>query len=264
MDWLTSLPVGILVVASLAFTVAIAYAARLGVRRLVPANEYDHVPHIAAPLMPALGGLFGILMALTLASEAGYLKSAQDAVTGEATAASRLAWAATSPEVDTDAIQVAMVEYLSSTRAGEWHGDAAAEGDPRVAVALASLERAVRTEAARSELGSPASTELLAALDDLTTSRRDRVAAASRQLPLLYVLTLVVSGAALIVNAGALGFRSSRRTSLLLLGLAAVVGLSIALLFALSAPWRGGLTVSGASVDSVIRDIQSGFFESTI
>jgi hypothetical protein len=261
-DRLTSLPVGVLVVVSLAVTVSIAFGARLGVRGLVPADEYDRVPQIAAPLMPALGGLFGILMALTLASEAGYLKIAQDEVTGEAAAAARLAWASTSPGVDSEVMQGAMEEYLASTRAAEWHGDAAAGGDPGVAVALASLERVVRAEAARSDIGSPSATELLASLDALTTSRRERVAAASRQLPLLYVLTLVTSGVALIANAGALGLRSSLRTSLLLVGLAAVVGLSIALMFALSAPWRGGLLVNGEPIDSVIRDIRSGFFRS--
>jgi len=261
-DRLTSLPVGVLVVVSLAITVSIAVGARLGVRRLVPADEYDSVQHVAAPLMPALGGLFGILMALTLASEASYLKTAQDEVSAEAAAASRLAWASTSPGVDTEAIHGAMDEYLVATRTNEWHGDAAAGGDAAVAAALASLEQVVRAQAARTEIGSPAGTELLASLDALTTSRRERVAAAARQLPMLYVLTLVTSGVALIANAGALGLRNRLRTSLLVLGLASVVGLSIALLFALSAPWRGGLLVSGEPIDSVIHDIRSSFFRS--
>jgi hypothetical protein len=262
-DSLTSLPVGVLVVASLLITMSIALGSRFGVRALVPAAEYDHVQHIAAPLMPALGGLFGILMALTLASEAGYLKAAQDEVSAEAAAASRLAWASTSPGVDSDAIQAAMDEYLMATRSSEWNGDDAAKGDPGVAISLASLERVVRAEAAGSDIGSPAGTELLASLDALTTSRRERIAAASRQLPLLYVLTLVTSGVALIANAGALGLRNSVRTSLLVLGLASVVGLSIALLFTLSAPWRGGLLVSGEPIDSIIRDVQSKFFSSS-
>jgi hypothetical protein len=77
------------------------------------------------------------------------------------------------------------------------------------------------------------------------------------------VVTLVTSGVALIANAGALGLRNSVRSSLLVLGLASVVGLSIALLFALSAPWRGGLLVSGEPIDSIIRDLQSKFFSSS-
>jgi len=52
---------------------------------------------------------------------------------------------------------------------------------------------------------------LLAALDALTSDRRDRLAAASHQLPVLYVVVLVLTGAALIVNAAALTLRSGWR-----------------------------------------------------
>ena len=64
--------------------------------------------------MPALGAAFGVLIGLTLASEAGYLKSAQDIVADEAAAASRLAWAATSPGVRSEPIHVALSEYLQA------------------------------------------------------------------------------------------------------------------------------------------------------
>ncbi len=126
--------------------------------------------------------------------------------------------------------------------------------------AISTLERVVRTQAAQSEIGTPASTELLTSLDALTSGRRARTAAASRQIPALYVLTLVASGVALIANAGALAFRTSLRTLLPVMGLAVVVGLSVALLFALSAPWRGPLIVSGQPLDAVTRDLQNGLF----
>jgi hypothetical protein len=74
------------------------------------------------------------------------------------------------------------------------------------------------------------------------------------------VLTLVASGVALIVNAGALTFRSSLRTSLLVVGLAVVVAFSLALLFALSAPWAGPIVVSGRPIDTIVRDLNAGFF----
>jgi hypothetical protein len=260
MDWLTSRPAWLLVVACLALALLIAFGARLAVRALVPADEYDHVQDVASPLMPALGAAFGVLIALTLAGEASYLKSARDIVADEASAASRLAWAATSPGVQSEPIHTALGEYLEATRAGEWRGAGAANGDADVARAIATLEQIVRAEAARTELGTPASTELLVSLDAVTGSRRQRVAAASRQIPVLYVVTLVAGGVALIANAGALAFRSSVRTSLLVAGLAAVVGLSLALLFALGAPWRGPLIVSGRPIDAVVHDLQTGVF----
>ena len=260
MDWLTSLPIGLLVVGCLLFALVIAFGARLVVRALVPAGDEDRVPAVASPLMPALGAAFGVLIGLTLAAEAGSLKSAQDIVATEAAAASRLAWAATSPEVRSGPIHAALGDYLEATLATEWRGARAADGDPSVAAAITTLERVVRAEAARAELGTPASTELLVSLDAVTGSRRQRLAAASRHVPVLYVVTLVVGGVALIANAGALAFRSSVRTALLVVGLAVVVGLSMALLFAISAPWRGSLITSGRPIDAVLHDLQAGWF----
>jgi len=258
--WLTSLPVAVLVAGWLALALLVALGARLAVRALVPAGEHDQVTSVAGPLMPALGAAFGVLIALTLVGEAGYLKAAQDVVADEAAGASRLAWAATSPGVGTTPIHDALADYLRTTRADEWRGGRAADGDPAVAEALAALEQAVRTEAARPALGTPASTELLASLDAVTSGRRRRLASASRQVPALLVVTLVVGGAALVANAGALAFRNSLRASLLVGGLAAVVGLSLALLFSLSAPWRGSLVVSGQPLDAVAHDLDTGYF----
>jgi len=261
MTWLASLPFGVMVVGWLALGLAVAAVSRIAIRALIPATERDQIQSIAAPLMPALGATFAVLMALTLASEANYLRSAQDIVSAETAAASRLAWGSTSPGVDTAPIQSALTKYLRATRAHEWRGSGRSLGaDPATARALATLERSVRVEAARPGLGTPTSTELLAALDSVTMARRQRLAAASQTLPMLYVITLVVSGAALIVNAGALTFRSSVRTSLLIAGLAAVVGLSLALLCALSAPWDGPLIVSGRPIDAIVRDLHTGFF----
>ena len=122
----------------------------------MPADEYDHVPHIAAPLMPALGGLFGILMALTLASEAGYLKSAQD--DGHRRGGRRVALGVGSDQ-SRRSTPMRSTWRWSSTSARHAPTNGTATPPPKairgVAVALASLERAVRTEAARSEIGSP-------------------------------------------------------------------------------------------------------------
>jgi hypothetical protein len=259
-NWLTSLPAGVLVVGWVAVAVATALAGRSVARRVVPAAEHDHVQGIAAPLMPALGASFAVMIAITLSSEAGYLREAQNVVSAEAAAASRLAWAASSPNVVAEGIHAALGDYLESTTAQEWRGDRAAQGTAMVRSAVQLLEQEVRNEAVRTELGTPTSTDLIVSLDALTSGRRVRLAAATRQIPALYVVTLVAAGLALVANAGALAVRVSRRTTALLVGLAAVVGLSLALLFALAAPWRGPLVVDGAPLDAVLDDLRSGFF----
>lgn len=261
MVWLTSQSIAALVVGCLAASALIAVGSRFAVSALVPSSQYEESHAIAAPLMPALGASFAILTALTLASEAGYLSSAQTIVSNEAADASRLAWASTTPGVQGTAIKSALGRYLVATRRQEWHGSSAADGDdPATVAALATLERAVRAEVVKPQLGTPTSTELLASLDTLTADRRARLAAASREPPGLYVITLVVSVIALIANASALTIRRSWRGAFLITGLVVVVGLSMALLFALGTPWRGPIVVSGRPLDAVARDLANGYF----
>ena len=149
---------------------------------------------------------------------------------------------------------------VTGTRASEWDGDDAATGSARVTATLATLEREVRAEASREDLSTPQATELRASLDSLTSARRSRLAAASRHIPVVYVVTLIAAGIALTANAGALGVRSSLRTSSLVLGLAIVVGLGFALMFSLTEPWRGALIVSTQPIDSIVDGLRAGAF----
>ena len=44
-------------------------------------------------------------------------------------------------------------------------------------------------------------------------------------------------------------------------GFVAVIRLSVALLFPLSTPWCGSITVSGQPIDAVVRDLHTGYFQ---
>jgi hypothetical protein len=260
MIWLTSLPVAVLIIGGMAAALLFAAGARLALRALIPAAQRDSAYAVAAPLT-ALGALFALTIAFTVATEAGWLASAEGIVSNEAADASRLAWAATSPGVTPAPVQSALLGYLQATRAHEWHGNPAADGDdPATSHALAKLENVVRAQAARPGLQTSASSELLASLDALTSDRRDRLAAASRELPVLYVAVLVVAGAGLIINAMVLTLRSGWRAGLPVGVLVVVIGLSVALLFALGTPWRGSITVSGQPIDAVAQDLHTGYF----
>jgi hypothetical protein len=245
----------------LAIALLVAVGSVLGARAFLPPADRESAHNVAAALMTAFAAVFAIFTALTLSNEAGYLTSAQGVVSNEAADASRLAWAATSPDVNSTSVHVALVDYLHAARTYEWRGASAANGaDPATATALANLERAVRAQAANPALGAPASDELRSSLDALTSDRRARLAAGSRELPGLYVITVVVTGVALIANASVLTTRSSLRAAVLVGSLAAVAGLSMALLFALGTPWRGPIAVGGQPIDSVIHDLRTGYF----
>jgi hypothetical protein len=262
MDWVTSLPAAALIIGGVGAALLCAIGARLALRALIPATQRDSVYTIADPLMTAFAGLFALMIALTLASEAGLLTSAQGIVSNEAADSARLAWAATSPGVNPAPIQSALLDYLRATRAYEWQGNQAADGDdPATSYALADLERVVRAQAGRPGVTTPISSELLTSLDAITNDRRDRLAAASHELPAFYVIVLVVAGAAVILNATVLTLRSGWRLAFPVAALAVVIGLSLALLFALGTPWRGPITVSGQPIDAVVHDLNTGYFQ---
>lgn len=261
MVWLTSQSLAVLVGGCLAIALLFAVGSRLAINAFLPESERESAYGVATPLMSPLGAAFAILAALTLANEAGFLSSAQQIVSNEAADASRLAWASTMPGVRQGPIQATLRSYLLASRANEWHGANAAEGeDPPTIRAVSHLERVVRAGAAQPGIGTPASTELLTALDSLTNDRRARLAAASREPPGFYVLTLAVSGLALIAGAAAVTIKARRRAAVLIGGLTAVVGLSLALILALANPWRGATFVSGHPVDTVIHDLGTGYF----
>ncbi len=187
---------------------------------MVFGHERNEVRMLANPMMPAPGASFAVLTAITLSSEAGYLKSAQDGVSQEAAAASMLAWAATNPNVDPVPIHASLERYLVATRTNERSGEAAVHGDdPATADALADLEHTVRTAAAASaSIGTPASGELLCRSVDQTSTGSTRSArrrCSCAYLPTLYLVTLIVSGLALVANAGAIVSAVSRRAALL-------------------------------------------------
>jgi hypothetical protein len=246
----------------LGVTLALCGGAAVGFRVLLRRHlggDLSGAQPVAAPLMPALGAVFALLAATTIGAEMALYRSAGDDVSAEAAAASRLAWAATSPGVDTEAVQGDLVAYLEATRQAEWReGDA--DGSPSAMAALADLERTVRSEAAGKDLGSAQAGELLTSVDSLTSLRRQRLAHASNGLPDGYLLVVFVSGLALVVNSAALALAHRSRVALLTGGLVAVVALALALLIAISSPFAGGFVVGGGPIDAVVTDVQAGGF----
>jgi hypothetical protein len=261
MVWLTSRPVWVLVVGCVLIALGVGFGSRLLVLRIHSPEQRDEAHAIAAALMTAFAAAFVLLTALTLANEVASLSSAQNIVSAEAADASSLAWASTNPGVSSTPIQAALRNYLLATRTNEWHGSAAANGDDAATDnALAALERTVRRQAARPTVEIPTSNELLTNLDALTSQRRLRLAAAARSLPDFYVVLVVVTGLALIVNTSVVGARGDWRAALVTTSLTLVIGLSVALLLALATPWRGPIDVSGQPIDAVIRDLSTGYF----
>ena len=259
MSVLESMPSWVVVVISAVACGTLAVGFRLIMVRSL-GEDRSSAAAVAGPLMPALGAVFALLAATTLGAEAAQFRAAGDDVSAESAAASRLAWASTSPGLDSTAIQRALVTYLASTRAHEWEGGQS-DGDPRTMRHLDELERTVRAEAAGTTVPSAQAGELLTSLDSLTSLRRQRLAHATSHLPDLYLLVVLMSGLALVANSAALAVTHRPRVALLTAGLVCVVALAMALLVAISAPFEGGFIVDGHPIDAVRADLSTGAFQ---
>jgi hypothetical protein len=261
MVWLTSQSVWVLVLGCLALALLISWISRHLAFRFMPSDDRAEAHAIAAALTTAFAAAFVLLTALTLANEVTSLSNAQNIVSTEAADAAVLAWSSTNPGVETQQVQDVLRDYLVATRTYEWHGTAAANGDdPQTDSAIAVMEGVVRTQAAQPGISTPTSTELLTTMDGLTSQRRLRLAAAGHSIPDFYAVLVVVTGLALIVNTSIVSTRGGWRAALVTTSLVVVIALSVALLFALATPWRGAIEVSGHPIDSVIKDLNTGYF----
>ena len=200
--------------------------------------------------MPALGAVFALLTATSLAAEAGQYRSAEDNVSAEAAAASRMAWASTSPGIDSrdHPGRPRRVPHLHP--GPEWKGGDR-DGDPKTMRALGELERTVRVRGGgqdgRQRPGRRAARlarQPHVAAPPAPGHRRQR---AARALP--------DRGADVGPGArGQLGrarHHPPARLAALTAGLVVVVALALALLVAISAPFRGGFIVEGGPIDAV-------------
>ena len=254
LEWWVLFPLLLFIVATIAF------AAHIVIRRFLGHHASRSVSH-AAPLMPTLGALFAFLSAFVIATEWTAQSSADSTVAHIASASARLAWASTAPGADSFQIQSALSTDLSYTVTTGWKqlqtGDEVGliEND-----SYRDLQKTVRDSAYSSAVSTPASNELLAAVDDLGATRRDLANAAGRTLPTLLLAVLALSGIILTINSVILVVESPGRSSFVVLSVVLLVAFDLALLLVLAAPFRGTLEASTKPIESVVHEIDSGFF----
>jgi hypothetical protein len=255
LDGIYRLPGWLVVAIGLVLFSAAALAARGLAERRANAGRRARMATIAAPLTPAFAALFSVMIAFTVVAEAQHLRTVQSLANDEAAAAARLAWAATASVPERARIQ----SDLDAVIAVDW-GDRDESGrtPARLARATQRLETAARG-AARG-LTSPEAAETLSALDAVTTLRRQLVAESSRTLPAPYLLVLLLTGLALVVNVSVLTLGAGRRALWLIPGIVVVVVAALSLLVGISAPLSGPLQLSPMAIERVAIDLRAGLF----
>jgi hypothetical protein len=257
---LTTWPWWVLLPLSLVVVLALTFGARRVLTHFFGADSGSAVT-TAGPLMTGFGALFAFLSAFVIATEWSTQTTADAAVAREAAASARLAWASTAAGVGTDAVQGQLDEYLQRTIEVEWRemGDgariSATESDP-----WRRLEQTTRIQAGEPAVETADSTEMLSALDDLASARRERLDLSSGALPLPLFMILGLSGLALCVNAAVLTIPHSPRTTVVAATIIVVVALDLGLVLVLGGPFRGTLAASPDLLQGVQDGLRAGFF----
>ena len=264
MSWLTSLPVwailflSLLIVGSVSATSYLFLHSRTGDHR-------ERTGMAAAAYMTALGSLFAILTGFLINSEYATLRQAQSLVGKEAAAASRLAWATEAlPSVDTSLIQQRLGVYLTDSEDSDFKAFGTenaqnAQTSPGFG-SLRELQSVSFTIASRPYVASSTANAIEESMSDLADVRRELLSIADSEMPIELLLLSAIAGFALIINALFVALRSGGNTVYVAIGIIVIVGLDLALIIGISAPFRGPFVVDAGPVQTMATEVQSGVY----
>lgn len=262
MSALTSLGLWWVLVLTLGAIVVFALLVNWAVGRFLKDGPRDKAGTTAAAYMTALGSLFAILTGFLISSEYLTLRDARNALGAEVAAASQLAQASGSlTPADTGKVQEDLTAYLSVLPTGEWTALASgAAGASPAAERLRDLQSTVFRVTAKPYVPDAAASTLQESVNNITSSRRQRLVIASSSLPFpLFALSLL-AGMALIVNSLLVSGRQGARYGLVAAGIVLAVALDLGAILAISAPFTGAFVVDTAPVTELLAELARGAY----
>lgn len=224
----------------------------------VPVADEVSLAEVAGPLVPALGAMFAFLTAFAINTEWVQLRDAQHAAEMEADAAARVALVAGSPGLDPARLRGLLEQYLSHVVVDEWPRLRSAGGSHGARDALARISREARAIVAEPRVDPVTGTDLLGAVDALVSLRRDRLSLAGRSMPPALMLLAFVSGVVLCIDALLVALPHSQWITVTVGGVVVVTALALALIVAVSAPYRGTISVDAHPLEVVLEALRRG------
>lgn len=251
--WMLGLTTAFILVGSVAMVVALARSSD---------SRRERAGATAAAYMTALGSLFAILTGFLINTEYSTLRQANEVVGQEAAAVSQLAYASAGlPPPDAVLVQQRLVLYADSLATVEWPALAAGRSEESPAfTGLAGLQSEVVRLGTESYPSPDAVASMRDALQELTRTRRERIAIASQGLPLALFVLSVIAGLALIANAIIVAMRSGHRYTWVAAGIIVLVALDLAAILAISAPFRGPFQASTRPLAGVARELRDSAY----
>lgn len=264
--WLSHLPAATIFLGFLLWFGSWTAFVGVVIETLLDGEQADEIATAAGRLMPAFGILFAFLTGFVISNQWTRSRDAETTAGHESDACLRLALASESPSLNGSRMRARLIAYLEAVLDVEWTHQSEVRmpgewwGTEKARESLLRLERDVRADATNHGVHPAMTLDVLDAAQGLAVARRGRLALTGHGVPAPLFLLVFVSGVALCLNAIAVVIGTHGPVSVALAGLVVLVALDLALIVAISDPFRGPMRVVPARLEAVCADLRSGRF----
>jgi hypothetical protein len=232
------------------------------VHRLVPASSRQQHNDVAGFIYAALGVIYAVLLALVVIAVWEEYQSASETVEQEANATAEIFWLGSRlPEPEGIHVQELAKGYAEEVVHKEWplleRGDAPSMTQERGTPAGWTIIDDIRASLQNFEPRTKAEEQLYAKgldqIEELNDARRLRLVAAEEGVPGVLWSVLIFGGVATISFTYLFGLESTWAHRLMVVTLAAVIGLVLFTVGALGHPFEGGARIGTGAFELILE-----------
>jgi len=236
------------------------------VQRLVPATSRQRHNDVAGFIYAALGVIYAVLLALVVIAVWEEFDAANDTVEQEANALAEIAWLGNRlPEPEGSHIQELCRSYAEEVVHKEWplmeQGEAPSmtqtQGTPSGWTLIDDIRANLQEFQPRTTAEEQLYAEGLDQVQRLADARRMRLVAAEEGIPGVLWAVLIFGGIAAVSFTYLFGLQNTWAHRLMVVTLAAVIGLVLFTIGAMEHPFSGGARIGTGAFDLVLERLET-------
>jgi hypothetical protein len=236
------------------------------VRRLVPLSSRQQHNDVAGFIYAVLGVVYAVLLALVVIAAWEDFGRARETVESEANATAEIFWLAHRlPEPERGRVQELARSYAEEVVEEEWplmrEGQAPLMEQGQATPTGWVLVDDLRATLQEVEPNTPAEAALYAEgldqVEELASARRMRLVASEEGIPAVLWVVLVFAGVAVVGFTYLFGMESTWVHRLMVVALAAVIGMVLHTIGAMEHPFSGGASIGTGAFDLILERFET-------
>ena len=242
---LDNVPLTVIMVVAIAFTIVVVVLAVWVIRRTVPATREGFHAEISAPMLGVVAALFGLILAFVIIIAYQNFLDADANVSREADALSSVVRdSAAFPEPGGANVRLAVGNYVRTVVDKEWPEMHKGQDSSLARGSLSNIFAAFRTVKPTSHVETAFYDDSVSQLNDALDARRNRIQTASGGLPRDIAALILFSSFVIIAYAVLVGSPNFWFHVLGPLAIALVVAISLVVLVDLTYPFSGDVAIT--------------------